>query len=330
MYFLIYGAGALGQALGCMLAANGHQVDMVLRKRFIEALSGGVLKVSGIFGDYAVPTSDLGLLESVPTTPTTYDYVLLTTKAYDTAAAVDTIATIPELSCPVVSLQNGCGNLEQLIERFGQKRSLGARVITGFEIPAPGKVKITVTADAVHVGGAVPGQLTEEASKLASAINQAGLPCIPVENIHQDLFAKLLYNCALNPLGAVLGVSYGLLGENTHTRQIMDKVIDETFDVIKAIGKRTPWANGQEYRKLFYEELIPATYNHRSSMLQDLESNKPTEVDALVGYVVTQGEIAGVATPTCKLLANIVRFKEAHGRTEDEVSFEHRAASEDL
>ena len=145
---------------------------------------------------------------------------------------------------------------------------------------------------------------------LRTAIARAGLPCAAVEDIHQSLFAKLLYNCALNPLGAILGVNYGKLSESGETRAIMNNVIDETFQVIRAIGGTLSWESGDQFKKLFYDELIPATYNHRPSMLQDLENNKPTEVEALVGYVSARGKEKGVATPCCSQLASLIRYRE--------------------
>lgn len=310
MRLLVYGAGALGQALGCMLARAGHEVDLVLRQRFIEVLRKDGLRVSGIFGDFAASPAMLGLLENISEAHGLYDFILITTKSYDTGPAVAAIASLSGCHCPVVSMQNGCGNVEQVLERFGPDRSLAARVITGFEIIASGHIRITVSADAVHLGGAVSGPLPEAVEILAGVIDQAGLPCRAVSDIHQDLYAKLLYNCALNPLGAILGVHYGALAENDATRVIMNKVIDETFAVIKGIGGKVPWPDADSYKRVFYDRLVPITSDHRPSMLQDLENGKPTEVEALVGYVSAQGWSAAVPTPTCDLLASLVRFKE--------------------
>lgn len=311
MHILIYGAGALGQAVGCLLAADGHQVDLVLRPRFLEALSSSGLAVTGIYGEYRVAAERLGLMTNLKgRNGAAYDAILLTTKTYDTDAAITAIATLSQCYCPVVSIQNGCGNLEKLEERLGRERSLAARVITGFAIERPGAVRITVSADAVHVGGCVRGVIPAAAKRLAEALAHAGLPSIAVADIYQSLFAKLLYNCALNPLGAVLGVHYGALTESDETRMLMDQVIDETFAVITTMGGSTPWPDAAAYRKVFYEQLVPATYNHRPSMLQDLEQHKPTEVEAMAGYVAAQGRKYGVPTPCCDVLAALVRFKE--------------------
>jgi 2-dehydropantoate 2-reductase len=311
MNFLIFGAGALGQAIGCMLAADGHHVDFILRPRFIEQISRDGLMVTGILGDFSAPGENFTMLQGIGQAVKHYDYVLLTTKAYDTAVAIRDIATLGDRAAVVVSMQNGCGNVELVESRFGREKSLGARVITGFAINRPGRITITVSADAIHVGGSTPGTVPESARLLAGMINKAGHPALAVADIHQSLFAKLLYNCALNPLGAILGVHYGALAERLETRQVMNQVIDETFTVITALGGTTPWPNAESYKEVFYRTLVPATYHHRASMLQDLEHGKRTEVDALVGYVGEQGKRLQLPTPACDLLTALMKFKEA-------------------
>jgi 2-dehydropantoate 2-reductase len=307
---LIYGAGALGQALGCMLSQAGNKVDLLLRERFIDVLKNKGLEVEGVLGTFKADMENVGLLKSLYEAQSAYDYILITTKSYDTKAAVQDIAASPSQPKNIVSLQNGCGNLEKLVEAFGTERSLGGRVITGFEILSAGHINISVTADAIHIGGSVAGTIPESAHILAEAITYAGHPCLAVPDIYSSLYAKLLYNCALNPLGAILGVHYGALADNDETRKILNALIDETFAVIAASGGSTPWKKAEEYRELFYQNLIPATYNHRASMLQDLEAGKTTEVDALVGFVSEQGRKYDIPTPTCDLVAAMVRFKE--------------------
>lgn len=313
MHYLIYGAGALGQALGCMLAGSGNQVTLVLRERFVEDINTKGLAVEGLFGDYRVEAEKLGLVTSIAGLDgSKFDAVLLTTKSYDTPTAIKDISSLKHCSSPVVSMQNGCGNIEQLIGEFGAERSFGARVITGFEIAGTARVRITVSADDIHLGGSVGGSIPAQAALIAESIAAAGLPCIAVENVHQSLFAKLLYNCALNPLGAVLEVNYGALAEHDQTRAIMDRVIDETFAVVSAVGAQLPWQSPAHYREFFYQTLIPATYDHRPSMLQDLEHGKPTEIDALVGYVSEHGRQKNIATPYCDLLGSLIRYKETY------------------
>jgi 2-dehydropantoate 2-reductase len=315
MRILVFGAGALGQAVGCMLAAGGHRVDMVLRERHREVVKAQGLAVTGIFGDYRTEPGKIGVHTTVSSIrEQEFDYALVTTKSYDTETAAQELLKLDRQEFTAVSMQNGCGNLEFLIERFGSGRTLASRVITGFEIERPGLVRITVSADDIHIGGYEEGAIPESALRLAEAIRTSGLPCIPFPLIRRDLFAKLLYNSALNPLGAALGVPYGVLGDNPDSRGIMNGIVGEVFEVIRAMGARTHWDTPEEYEKFFYREQLPATYHHRSSMLQDLETGKRTEIDALTGYVSIQGRAHGIETPICDTLSRIVRFLEAQGK----------------
>lgn len=308
MNFLLYGAGALGQALGGLLAAKGHQVDLLLRDRFIGPIKRNGLHICGIFGEISVPSSSFGVITTLTQANKNYNYVLITTKTYNTLEAGENITSLGDRANNIVSLQNGCGNLELLQTIFPKEKVIGGRVITGFEILKPGVIEITVSADAIHVGSATPATLPDNVIELAKIIDGTGHPCTPVSDIYQSLFSKLLYNCTLNPLGALLGVHYGILGDNIETQAIMNSTMEETFKVIQKLGSTIDSLSS--YKDLFYNTLLPITYYHRPSMLQDLENNKPTEVDALVGYVSKQGKTLNIPTPTCDMLTALIKFKE--------------------
>lgn len=316
MRILIYGAGAVGQALGCLLAGQGHEISLLLRPRFKEAIERDGLSLGGLYGKYHVAAADLCLYTDIDQIPAdrTFDYAVISTKTYDTEKASRSLGSFAQQQFTVVTMQNGCGNLEILQRFFDAERILAARIITGFEISAPGSVTITVSADAVRIGGITDGITPESASRLAALIDQAGLPCRATPHIRRHLLAKLLYNCALNPLGAILGVHYGALADQQDTRLVMDRIIAETFAVITAMGSETLWPTPAEYMDFFYNNQVPATYRHRPSMLQDLEQGKPTEIDALTGYVSKMGAEHGIATPVCDTLSALVRFKERQHR----------------
>src|SRR5262249_27971551 len=159
--------------------------------------------------------------------------------------------------------------------------------------------------DPVLIGAwndASPAASTPAARWWAEQFAAAGIPAAECDDIGAALWGKVLYNAALNPLGALLGVNYGALAAQAHTRAITDMVIEEAFDVACADGARLPWKSAAEYRALFYDRLVPSTFHHRSSMLQDLERGRCTEVDAINGEVWRRGASHGIVTPANQVL----------------------------
>jgi 2-dehydropantoate 2-reductase len=145
---------------------------------------------------------------------------------------------------------------------------------------------------------------------LAAAIAAGGIPCVSAPRLERDLWAKLLYNAGLNPLGALTDATYGALAERSETRQILDSVMDEVFSVMLAEGAETHWPDAETYRSHFYADLLPPTAAHESSMLQDIRAGRSTEIEALSGEVARRGEARGVPTPVCEALATLVRSIE--------------------
>ena len=225
---------------------------------------------------------------------------------------VDAIAGRVAPDGVVVCLQNGLGNLEGTAARVGWERVLGGRVIFGAEIPAPGHVRVTVHAEPTLIGAprADDEPLRAAAHVIAAALDRAGVPAAPTDTIVADLWGKVLYNAALNPLGALLGVAYGRLPEDPATKAIMDDVIAEAMAVAIADGVRLPWRDPDAYRAVFYGRLVPSTAGHRSSMLQDLERGRPTEIDAINGWVAARAAALGLAAPVNATLTRLI-----HART---------------
>jgi 2-dehydropantoate 2-reductase len=314
---IVYGAGAVGLGLAsALLAGGGARVRIVARPAVAAALRERGLLRTGIFGRVEVEparlavASEAGALGGPPA-----DAVLVATKACDGEAAAAALAAAPQAVGPgtlLVLCQNGWGNAERFTARFPAAQVWNARVITGFRKPAPHHVDVTVHAEPVRVGslfGGSPGRV----AALCAALGRGGIPCEPSGDIAADLWAKLLYNAALNPLGAILGASYGALGASPHTRALMEALARETFAVMEADGWRTHWPSAAAWLADFYSRLLPPTAAHESSMLQDLRAGRRTEIDAITGAVVALAERHGVAVPVSRSVLALVRFLEARG-----------------
>jgi len=213
-------------------------------------------------------------------------------------------------------MQNGLGNIESLIETFGSPRVLGARVIFGAEMPAAGSAHVTVFAQPVAIGPAPAihrddsSALVDRARAIATIIDAAGVPTVGVEDIMPVLWTKILYNVALNPLGALLQQHYGALAADPDVRPIMDRAIDEAFAVARAVGVALPFSNADEYRKVFYEQLLPPTVSHRPTMLHDLHVRGRTDIGALNGKIVELADQHGLDAETNRMLTRLIRAAE--------------------
>jgi 2-dehydropantoate 2-reductase len=314
MRVLVYGGGAVGLGLASCLIQAGAAVQIVARPATAARLSAEGLERTGIFGDCTAPPGAFaayaGLDEIPPGVP--FDFILVCVKSFDTVRAAADLARRPDLvalpAC-LVLCQNGWGNHEKFLEVLSGPPLYSARVITGFRRPRENAVEITVHAEAVHIG-TLDTEPLGAVEPLCAALTRGGLPCETTPAIARDLWAKMLYNCALNPLGAVFGVRYGALAASPHSRAIMDTILDEIYAVMGAAGHQTHWPDAAAYRQVFYEKLIPSTAAHFSSTLQDLRAGKRTEIDALSGAVVALGRRHGIAAPVNATLHAMVKFQE--------------------
>lgn len=309
---LVAGAGAIGSVFGGLLREAGHDVTLLGRQWHLQAVASAGLEIDGIWGEHH--PRGFRIATSIQDLADRYDLLLVCVKAYDTQAIVSTVAPRLATDGVAISLQNGLGNVETLASAFGPCRSLGASVLVGANIPAPGRVTVTVQAAPVVVG---PLDATDPfwmsvARSWVECLHAAGVSCDLTAEVLAALWAKVFYNAPLNPLGALLRVHYGALGEAEDLRVIMDRIIEEAFAVASARGVALPWSSAAEYRVLFYGQLLPSTYVHRSSMLQDLERGRRTEIDSINGRVWEYGATCGVPTPFNELMTRLVRWRSSH------------------
>ena len=307
---LIAGCGAIGSVFACFLRQAGHDVTLLGRQSQLSAIASRGLSLDGIWGRHYA--NHFHLATTVADLSSPYDLVLIAVKAYDTQAMVDAVASLVAGEGLAVSLQNGLGNLEILARAFGPQRSLGANVLVGATIPAPGQVTVTVQAAPIILGPLEVSDcvMLERIHAWVEAFKAAMIPCETTVIILSYLWAKVFYNAPLNALGALLDVHYGVLGDEPELRSIMDQVIDEAFRVAAAKNVECLWKNVDEYRDFFYGHLVPATYDHRSSMLQDLQRGRRTEIDAINGQIWRYGEEAQVPTPCNEIMTRLIWQKE--------------------
>jgi 2-dehydropantoate 2-reductase len=308
---LVFGAGAVGLGLSSFLLQEGHRVHLVGKETTVVALRKHGLKRQGIFGQANFPPQQLTASSNLAETGReTFDFYLVCTKSFDTessARQLKTGSTLAHQKSPIVLCQNGWGNAEIFTKHFPREQIFNARVITGFIRPEPHVVEVTVHAQPLHLGSLFDADCAR-LQALADTLNQGGIPSSVTESIDKDLWAKMLYNCPLNALGAILQVPYGLLGESENSRALMQQIIEEVFMVMQGLGFTSHWLSAKDYLKDFYGELLPSTYEHESSMLQDIRAGNKTEIEALNGVIVREGKNMNIDVPCNEIVRNQVLF----------------------
>jgi 2-dehydropantoate 2-reductase len=297
----VVGCGAVGSLFAANLAQL-HDVDVWaydLFREHVDAINSDGLRLSGA-GDALgrlTATSDPAELPAC-------DFGIVATKAMHTEAAIEaTAAAFPYGS--VATVQNGLGN-EEAIAKHAE------RVIRGTTFPAgkllePGHVQWDVKGDTT-LGPFEPRPAPfDEIARLADACTRAGMPTTAVRDARGPQWRKVIFNAATNPVGALTRLTHGRVCEDAELRRLVSGLVDE--------GKSVAAAQGIEL-DADPEDLIDhaakpeVAYNHKASMLQDVEARRPTEIDYLNGGIVRFGAEHAVPTPLNRAIWSLVKGLE--------------------
>ena len=306
MRVCIVGCGAVGS----LFAANLAQLEDVevwaydLFEEHVEAINRAGLRLSGVGDVLGRPqaTSD-------PASLLACDFGIVATKAMHTAAAVEATAPAFTGGC-VATVQNGLGN-EEAIARFAE------RVIRGTTFPAgklvePGHVQWDVKGDTT-LGPFEPRPAPfAEVERLADACTRAGMPATAVRDARGPQWRKVIFNAATNPVGALTRLTHGRVCDDPGLRRLVSGLVDEG----KAVAAAQGISLDADPEELIDHAAKPeVAYDHKASMLQDVEGRRQTEIDYLNGGIVRFGGEQGVPTPLNKAIWALVKGLEASWTT---------------
>jgi len=301
MRVCVVGCGAVGS----LFAANLAQLDEVevwgydLAREHVDAINRDGLRLSGA-GDVVGRVRATGDARELPAC----DFGIVATKAMHTDVAIGATAHVFADGC-VATVQNGIGN-EETIARHVE------RVIRGTTFPAgrllgPGHVQWDVKGDTT-LGPFEPRPAPAgEVERLADACTRAGMPTNAVADARGPQWRKVIFNAATNPIGALTGLTHGRVCEDRGLRRLVSSLVDEG----KAVAAAQDIVLDADPEDLIDHAAKPeVAYDHKASMLQDVEARRPTEVDYLNGGIVRFGRSRGVATPLNEAVWALVRGLE--------------------
>ena len=314
MNILVIGAGAVGIGLAASVLSQSANVSIYARGETAKAIREKGIERTGLFEHYSFSKDELTVYDDYAQIPENeFDYVFITSKTTandDISKRLNENRQVLKDDFKIIIFQNGFGNDEPYLRFFTKKEVFSARVITGFTRPERHISEVTVYTEPILIGS-LQKENPEDLQEIADMITASGINCELTDEVDKYLWAKMLYNCALNPLGAILDVNYGKLTENEYTIDLMNSIIDEIFEVIKASGYSTLWDTPNDYRDLFYSKLVPDTYNHYSSTHQDIQRKIKTEIDSLTGKVIALGDMNNVDVSTNKLIYKLIKAIES-------------------
>ena len=293
MRIAVLGAGAIGSLIAAKLVEAGYDVLVHARGEHGAVLALYGLEVTGNWNvsispdDWTVSLDGAGIHSSLENT---CDQVIITSKSKDTLELVKLASFLS--SGPVLSLQNGLGNLEILTEYVFENAAVGVTTNAVTRLK-PGHVEWVGKGD-LYLGGPKGKEFVKTLSSLDASF---------VDDVSSILWNKLLLNVAINPLAAICGVKNGELRKEPLLSQA-ESTMMEAANVARILGVKID--DDHELISRLHS-VLDSTADNICSMLVDVKAGRETEIDMLCGQIVSRGEKIGIPTPLNSMLLSHIK-----------------------
>ena len=319
MRFLIAGAGAIGGYIGACMARAGLDVTLYARGPHLQAMQERGLRILAPDGDFEVHPPAIGDLADA----SRVDTIVLGVKAHGLTRLAPQLRPWIGENTTVVSTQNGipwwyfqlgAGEFAGLgltrVDPDGiigasidPHRVVGSLVYLGTEIVEPGVIR-HLEGNRISLGEP-DGSRSDRCREIAGALIQAGLRCPVTTRIRHEIWVKLLGNVAFNPISALTRATLAQMARDPDVYPIVRNIMSEVEAVANKLGVTLPISIDQ---RIAGAEKVG---EHKTSMLQDLEANRPLELEPLVGAVIEVGERLGIEMPHTRTIYACAKLLDA-------------------
>jgi 2-dehydropantoate 2-reductase len=300
MKIVMIGPGAMGSLFGGLLTRAGEDLWLVgYKKKQVEPISSVGLTLEEREGPQVIPMKATSDVTSVGKA----DLVIFFVKTYDTEKAVADSLVLEKEDTIFLTLQNGLGNEEAICKKIDRKKVMLGVTGQGATLLQPGRVR--------HAGwgktfiGELDHRITDRANRIAQMFYKAGIETEVSPNIHDQVWGKLLVNAGINALTALTGFKNGQLLDYPETARLMEKLTLEAAEVARKRGVRIEEDPIEKVRKA-----AAATRENRSSMGQDFDHRRKTEIDAINGAVVREAQPLAIPVPFNQAVTDLVKAIE--------------------
>jgi len=304
MKIAVVGAGAMGSLFGAMLAEAGNDVwlyDVWLEHVQTINLNGLQIEREGKTRTVKVKatedTQQIGQAE----------LVIIFVKAFRTNSAAETAQTIAGSGGSVMTLQNGMGNADIIAEFIEPERILAGTTSHGATLLGPGSIRHAGSGPTTIGAWAQTEDGLQRAGQLAEFFNRAGIKTESVADVRSVVWNKLLINIGINAITALTGIKNGQILDLENTRELSRAAVMEAISVAQAENIQV---HDDALGRVF--KVAEATALNRSSMGQDVDHRRQTEIAAINGFIVREAKRLGLQAPVNFALTALVQTLEYH------------------
>src|SRR5688572_22352760 len=293
----------MGSVTGGLLAKAGNEVTLVdVWKEAVEAINRHGLKIEDKSG--SVETIEVRATDQ-PASAGAMDLVLVFVKCYHTEAAVRNALPLVEANTVVLSLQNGWGNGPRIAKIVGEEKLLIGVCYHSATVAGPGHV--------LHVGkgmtfmGELNGKLSQRLTQIAETFQQAGIEVTPTSEVLKEIWSKLALNVCTLPTSALLRFYAPQLVQHEPMLELMKDLLQEVIAVARA--QKIPLDFNERWGAItgLLRRCAPTA---KSSMLQDVEKSRQTEIDVINGAIVEAGERLNIPVPYNRAMVSMIKSLE--------------------
>ena len=306
MRIAIVGAGAVGAYYGARLAQVGHEVTLVARGAKLDAFRRQGIRVRTSAGEFAVPVR----AESDPSSVGPADLVIFAVKTYSNPQAIPLLPPLLGPATAVLPLQNGIDSAEQIAAAIGAGPVLAGTTYIGATMVEPGVIEYVGTVRRIVFGEAFgPRVITPRVERIRETLAAADIQADAAADSRIALWEKFIVLAPVAAFTAAARLPIGPAWAQPAFREAVAAAIGEVAALARHAGVKV--AADIVEQKLSYLDSSPPTM--RSSMMVDLTSGRPLELDALVGMVVRRGKAAGIPTPVMSAIYGVLQPFEGGG-----------------
>ena len=304
MRIYMIGAGAMGGVYGGLLKLAGYDVTLIdPREDHIRTIQSEGITIEGMRGTHVIRLPAQSGHAGLPPA----DLAIIFTDSNSTREAAKAAKKLLKPDGFALTLQNGIGNVEALIDELGRERVIAGVSMNSAANPAAGRSAYT------NVGmtsiGELDGRDTQRVKQVAEMLNKAGIPTETIPDPMNWIWGKFVLNCGVNALTAITGLRSGEIYRTPELSALQDRVIDEIMLVVEHKKLKLPEKDPR--RKI--KDHCRIRYN-KPSMMQHIEQGRRTEIDSLNGALVREAKALGIATPYNEAVVAVVKGLEKSRR----------------